>query len=70
MPKKPAHRCCERFVRAAGATRPTTRPKHFEELKKSALASLQLAEPVLRKHKVKLGVENHKDWRAPNWWIC
>lgn len=37
----------------------------FEELKKTALVSLQLAEPVLRKHKVKLGVENHKDWRAP-----
>lgn len=36
----------------------------FQELKKSALLSLQLAEPVLRKHKVKLAVENHKDWRA------
>ncbi|MCK8493739.1 sugar phosphate isomerase/epimerase [Spirosoma sp. RP8] len=37
----------------------------FQELKKNALASLRLAEPVLQKHKVKLGVENHKDWRAP-----
>ncbi len=37
----------------------------FSELKKSALASLQLAEPVLRRHKVKLAVENHKDWRSP-----
>jgi 3-oxoisoapionate decarboxylase len=36
----------------------------FEEFRKNALTSLQLAEPVLRKHKVKLGVENHKDWRA------
>ena len=27
----------------------------FQTLKKNALASLQLAEPVLRKHKVKLG---------------
>ncbi len=36
----------------------------FQELKKNALVSLQLAEPVLRKHKVKLAVENHKDWRA------
>ena len=36
----------------------------FQELKKNALASLKLAEPVLRKHNVKLGVENHKDWRA------
>ncbi|QJW92334.1 sugar phosphate isomerase/epimerase [Spirosoma taeanense] len=36
----------------------------FQELKKNAMTSLQLAEPVLRKHKVKLAVENHKDWRA------
>jgi len=35
-----------------------------QEFKRKALASLQLAEPVLRKHKVKLAVENHKDWRA------
>jgi len=35
-----------------------------EEFKKSALTSLQLAEPVVRKHKVKLAIENHKDWRA------
>jgi sugar phosphate isomerase/epimerase len=37
----------------------------FQELQKNALASLQLAEPILRKHKTKLAVENHKDWRAP-----
>lgn len=37
----------------------------FAELRKNALTSLQLAEPVLRKHKIKLAVENHKDWRAP-----
>ncbi|MDQ3290178.1 MAG: sugar phosphate isomerase/epimerase, partial [Bacteroidota bacterium] len=36
----------------------------FGELQKNALKSLQLVEPVLRKHKMKLGVENHKDWRA------
>jgi sugar phosphate isomerase/epimerase len=35
-----------------------------QEFKKNALASLQLAEPILRKHKVKLAIENHKDWRA------
>jgi sugar phosphate isomerase/epimerase len=35
-----------------------------DEFKKQALASLQLAEPVIRKHKVKLAIENHKDWRA------
>ncbi len=28
-------------------------------------ASLQLAERVVRKHKIRLAVENHKDWRAP-----
>lgn len=36
----------------------------FEDARKKALASIQLAEPVLKKHKVKLAVENHKDWRA------
>ena len=38
--------------------------REVQEFKKKAVASLQLAEPVLRKHKVKLAVENHKDWRA------
>ena len=37
----------------------------FADLKKNALTSLQLAEPVLRKHKIKAAVENHKDWRSP-----
>jgi 3-oxoisoapionate decarboxylase len=32
--------------------------------KKKAMASLRLAEPVLRKHKARLAIENHKDWRA------
>lgn len=36
----------------------------FQEAKKNALTSLQLAEPVLSKHQVKLAVENHKDWLA------
>lgn len=36
----------------------------FRQAQAKALASLQLAEPVLRKHKIKLAVENHKDWRA------
>jgi len=35
-----------------------------DEFKRKAMVSLQLVEPVLRKHKVKLAVENHKDWRA------
>ena len=37
----------------------------FQDMRKNALVSLRLAEPVLRKHKVRLGIENHKDWRAP-----
>ncbi len=37
----------------------------FEAFKGQARTALQRAEPVLRKHKVKLAVENHKDWRAP-----
>ncbi|MEJ7589290.1 MAG: hypothetical protein WKI04_17170, partial [Ferruginibacter sp.] len=36
----------------------------FQQLQKNALASLQLAEPILSNHKMKLAVENHKDWRA------
>jgi len=32
--------------------------------KSKAMESLKLAEPILRKHKAKLAVENHKDWRA------
>jgi sugar phosphate isomerase/epimerase len=36
----------------------------FDEARRKALASIQLAEPILKKHKVKLAVENHKDWRA------
>lgn len=38
--------------------------KEFQELQHKAITSLKLAEPILKKHKVKLGVENHKDWRA------
>ena len=36
----------------------------FEQLQKKALASLQLAEPIVRKHQMKLAIENHKDRRA------
>jgi 3-oxoisoapionate decarboxylase len=38
--------------------------QEVEAFKTKAMESLKLAEPVLRKHKVKLAVENHKDWRA------
>ena len=33
--------------------------KHFEQCQKA----VSLAEPILRKHRMKLAVENHKDWR-------
>jgi 3-oxoisoapionate decarboxylase len=36
----------------------------FRTAKHQALIHLQLAEPILRKHKMKLAVENHKDWLA------
>jgi 3-oxoisoapionate decarboxylase len=36
----------------------------FDEMYKNAIVSLQLAEPILKKYKIKLGVENHKDWRT------
>ncbi|RKN81754.1 sugar phosphate isomerase/epimerase family protein [Ulvibacterium marinum] len=35
----------------------------FQTFKKAAINSIQLAEPIMHKHKVKLAVENHKDWR-------
>jgi 3-oxoisoapionate decarboxylase len=39
-------------------------PEAIQEFKKNSVASLHLAEPIVRKHSVKLAVENHKDWRA------
>ncbi len=36
----------------------------YQAFQKKAIQALQLAEPILRKHKMKLGIENHKDWRA------
>ena len=36
-----------------------------EDFKKKALESIHWVEPILKKHKVKLAVENHKDWTAP-----
>jgi sugar phosphate isomerase/epimerase len=36
----------------------------FAQFRKNSVASLQWAEPVLRRHGVKLAVENHKDWRS------
>jgi 3-oxoisoapionate decarboxylase len=39
-------------------------PDEVSEFKKKAMESLRLAVPLLEKHKAKLAVENHKDWRA------
>lgn len=36
----------------------------FQEFRESSMTSLQLAEPVVRKHRMRLAIENHKDWRA------
>ncbi|MDA8686395.1 sugar phosphate isomerase/epimerase [Robiginitalea sp.] len=34
----------------------------FAEFRKNSEAALRRAEPIIRKHRVKLAVENHKDW--------
>ena len=39
-------------------------PQEVAAFKSKAMESLKLAEPILKKHKAKLAVENHKDWRA------
>jgi sugar phosphate isomerase/epimerase len=36
----------------------------WNEFKINSTKALQRAEPIVRKHKVKLAVENHKDWKA------
>ncbi|WP_273566069.1 sugar phosphate isomerase/epimerase family protein [Maribacter halichondriae] len=36
----------------------------FQSFKEASIKSMQRAEPIVRKHQVKLAVENHKDWRA------
>ncbi|MDF9794882.1 sugar phosphate isomerase/epimerase [Catalinimonas alkaloidigena] len=38
--------------------------ENFKNFKKQSVQSLQWAEPIVRKHKIRLAVENHKDWRA------
>jgi sugar phosphate isomerase/epimerase len=37
----------------------------FEAFKTQSIAAMQRAEPMVRKHKMKLAIENHKDWRSP-----
>jgi sugar phosphate isomerase/epimerase len=36
----------------------------FRQFADRSRQTLGLAEPILRKHRVRLGVENHKDWRV------
>lgn len=36
----------------------------FQKFRAASEKSLQLAEPIMRKHGMKLAVENHKDWRS------
>lgn len=36
----------------------------YQAFQKKAIEAIKLAEPILQKHKMKLGIENHKDWRA------
>lgn len=36
----------------------------FQDFKARSISSLKLAESVVRKHKMRLAVENHKDWTA------
>jgi 3-oxoisoapionate decarboxylase len=36
----------------------------FEIFRKNSIKSLQWASSIVKKHKMKLAVENHKDWRA------
>ena len=35
----------------------------FNEFKAASMAAIQRAEPILKNRQVKLGIENHKDWR-------
>lgn len=35
----------------------------FQKFRKESVEALERAEPIMRKHKMKLAVENHKDWR-------
>lgn len=38
----------------------------FEEFKQQATNSIQRAIPIIEKNKIKLAIENHKDWRVPD----
>jgi sugar phosphate isomerase/epimerase len=58
---------CEIFRAACLSGRRYVTFKTLEEwnnFKKESMKSIRLAESVMRKHKVKLALENHKDWTA------
>jgi 3-oxoisoapionate decarboxylase len=38
--------------------------EEFNDFKATSIKALKRAEPIVRKHKIKLAVENHKDWLA------
>ena len=38
----------------------------FDEFKRSSIKSIERAIPVLEKYRLKLAIENHKDWRVPD----
>lgn len=38
----------------------------FEEFKKKAISSMHRAIPIIEKNKIKLAIENHKDWSVPD----
>lgn len=40
------------------------RPEPFKQMFEQCQKQVALAEPILRKYKIKLGIENHKGWRA------
>ena len=42
------------------------RLEEFESARDRAWTRLRLAEPIAAKHKIKIGIENHKDWRIPD----
>ena len=38
----------------------------FKAMKDGARKSLRWAEPIARKHRIQIAIENHKDWRIPD----
>lgn len=40
--------------------------EEFKAHTERSMRSVELAEPIARKYKFKLGIENHKDWRTPD----